>query len=234
LADDSEARKRAGLKPSDLGKTLYAAKGCNSCHSLDGSRKIGPSWFKLFGREAKFADGTAYKADENYIKESILQPQKHVVEGYPAGGMQSYQGQLSDVEIHGIIEFIKTVDGTQKVEVAPAAPAAPAVDAAALANMSPADRGKALFNDATNFCYTCHSIDGSKIIGPSFKGIWGEKHKMSDGVEVVVDEAYIKESILKPHAKLVEGYGPVMPAMYEGKLTDENIKDITEYIKSLK
>jgi cytochrome c oxidase subunit 2 len=234
LADDSEAKKLAGLKPSDRGKELYVGKQCITCHSLDGSPKVGPSWLKLFGREAKFADGTTYKADENYLKESILQPQKHIVAGYPAGGMPSYQGQLSDDDIHGIIEFIKTVDGTQKVEVAPAAPAAPAVDAAALANMSPADRGKALYSDPSNLCYTCHSVDGSKIIGPSFKGIWGEKHKMSDGVEVVVDEAYIKESILKPHAKLVEGYGPVMPAMYEGKLTDENIKDITEYIKSLK
>jgi cytochrome c oxidase subunit 2 len=147
--------------------------------------------------------------------------------------MPSYQGQLSDEDITSIIAFMKTLDGTQKA--APAQPAAPkAVDAAKLAAMSPADRGKALFNDPGNMCYTCHSIDGSRVVGPSMKGLWERKSKMSDGTEVVSDANYIKESILKPQAKIVEGYGPVMPAIYEGKLTDENISDIIEYIKTLK
>jgi cytochrome c oxidase subunit 2 len=57
---------------------------------------------------------------------------------------------------------------------------------------------------------------------------------MADGSEIVADASYIKESILKPQAKLVEGYPPAMPAMYEGKLNDENISDIIEYIKTLK
>jgi hypothetical protein len=52
--------------------------------------------------------------------------------------------------------------------------------------------------------------------------------------KLFVDDAYIKESIYKPMAKIVQGYGPVMPAMYEGKLTDENIADIIEYLKTLK
>ena len=71
------------------------------------------------------------------------------------------------------------------------------------------------------------------MVGPSFKGLWGRKEKLSDGSEVVVDAAYIKESIWKPAAKIVQGYGPVMPAMYEGKLTDENLNDVIEYLKTL-
>ena len=231
LADDSEARKLASLKPSDRGKELYVSKQCVTCHSLDGTPRVGPSWLKIFGKEGKLADGTTYKADENYIKESILYPQAKAVAGYPPMGMPSYQGQLSDDDITGLIEFMKTIDGTTKVEIAPAAPKKSAASTAA---MSPAQRGEALVKDSGNMCATCHSIDGSKMVGPSFKGLYGRKEKLSDGSEVLVDEAYIKESIYKPQAKIVEGYGPVMPAMYEGKLTDENIADIIEYLKTLK
>jgi cytochrome c oxidase subunit 2 len=230
LADDSEARKLASLKPSDRGKELYVSKQCVTCHSLDGTPRVGPSWLKIFGREGKFADGSSYKADENYLKESILYPQAKTVAGYPAMGMPSYQGQLSDDDIHGLIEFMKTVDGSQKIEVAPAAPK----KSAAAAGGTPAERGKALVNDAGNMCATCHSIDGSALVGPSFKGLYGSKQKLSDGTEVVADDAFIKESIYKPQAKIIQGYGPVMPAMYEGKLTEENVADIIEYLKTLK
>ena len=72
------------------------------------------------------------------------------------------------------------------------------------------------------------------MVGPSFKGLYGRKEKIADGTEVTVDDAYIKESIYKPAAKIVQGYGPVMPAMYEGKLSDQDVADITEYIKTLK
>jgi cytochrome c oxidase subunit 2 len=146
-------------------------------------------------------------------------------------GMPSYQGQLSDDDITGIIEFMKTIDGTTKVEVAPALPKK---SSASTANLTPEERGKALFNDSGNMCATCHSIDGSALVGPSFKGLYGRKEKISDGTELTVDDAYIKESIYKPTAKIVQGYGPLMPAMYEGKLTDDNVADIIEYIKTLK
>jgi cytochrome c oxidase subunit 2 len=146
-------------------------------------------------------------------------------------GMPSYQGQLSDDDITGLIEFIKTVDGTQKVEVAPALPKK---SAASTAGMTPAERGKALVNDTGNLCATCHSIDGSAMVGPSFKGLYGRKEKLTDGSEVTVDDAYLKESIYKPMAKIVQGYGPVMPAMYEGKLSEQDVADIIEYIKTLK
>jgi len=231
LADDSEERKLAAMKPSDRGKELYVAKQCVTCHSLDGSPRVGPSWLKLFGKQGQLASGDKYTADENYIRESILNPQAKTVAGYPAMGMPSYQGQLSDDDLTGIIEFIKTIDGSQKIEVAPAAP--PKKADAALASMTPAERGKALVADSSNMCLTCHSLDGSKVVGPSFKGLWGRKEKLSDGSEVQVDAAYIKESVWKPAAKIVAGYGPAMPAMYEGKLTDENLNDIIEYLKTL-
>jgi cytochrome c oxidase subunit 2 len=176
------------------------------------------------------ADGSTYKVDENYIRESILYPQAKAVAGYPAMGMPSYQGQLDDDDITGIIEFIKTIDGSQKVEVLQ--PVVKKTDTAAV-GATPVERGKAIVHDTGNLCITCHSIDGSKMVGPSFKGLWGRKEKLSDGSEVLVDEAYIAESIWKPAAKIVEGYGPVMPAMYEGKITEADMKDIIEYLKTL-
>ena len=228
LADNSEAMKLASMKPSDRGKEIYAGK-CVACHSLDGSPRVGPSWLKLFGKKGELSDGKTYVADENYIRESILNPAAKVVKGYPPQGMPSFQGQLSDEDITGVIEFIKTIDGTTKVEVSAPTPK----KSAAAAGATPAERGKAIVNDAGNLCSTCHSIDGSKLVGPSFKGIWGRKEKMSDGTEITVDADYIKESIYKPQAKIVEGYGPVMPAMYEGKLSEQDINDIIEYLKTL-
>lgn len=234
LADDSEARKLAALNPADRGRELYQGKQCVTCHSLDGSPKVGPSWLNIFGKEGKLANGESYKADENYIRESILNPQAKTVQGYPAMGMPSYQGQLSDDDITALIAFMKTVDGTTKVEPVPVLASSKKKSAGAAAGGSPAERGEALVKDAGNLCATCHSLDGSPMVGPSFKGLWGRKEKISDGTEVTVDEAYIKESILKPQAKVVAGYAPVMPAMYEGKLTDENLNDIIEYLKTLK
>lgn len=226
LADDSEERKLAAMAGAELGKKIYTQQ-CSVCHSLDGSAKNAPSWLKLYGREGQLADGSTYKADHNYIKESILYPQAKVVKDYQPI-MPAFQ--LSDGEVDAVIKFIQTLDGSQ---AAPAAPTPKPADAVQLAALSPAERGKALFNDAGNMCYTCHSIDGSRLVGPSLKGIWMRKSKMSDGSEVVSDAEYIKESIWKPTAKVVEGYPPAMPALYEGKLTEENIKDIIEYLKTL-
>jgi cytochrome c oxidase subunit II len=98
----------AGVPAADLGAKLYEAKGCNACHTLDGSAKIGPSFKGLYGREAKFVDGQGYKADDTYIRQSILEPQAHVVQGYPPV-MPSFQGQLNDKQIAALIEYMKTL-----------------------------------------------------------------------------------------------------------------------------
>ena len=94
--------------------------------------------------------------------------------------------------------------------------------------------GKALY--ASKTCNACHSLDGSKLVGPSFKGLYGRKEKMADGKEITANDAYIKNSILKPNDQIVEGYAPAMPSFAEGplKLSDEDISNIIEFIKTLK
>jgi cytochrome c oxidase subunit 2 len=98
-------------------------------------------------------------------------------------------------------------------------------------NLPPKDLGANLYKQRG--CQQCHSVDGSRGIGPSFKGIYGEKQKLADGRTVLVDEDYIHESIIEPMAKVVEGFAPVMPT-FKGKLKDKEIAGLIEYIKSLK
>jgi cytochrome c oxidase subunit 2 len=101
-------QERLKMPPVELGKLLYEKQGCATCHSTDGSPKIGPSFKGLFGKKEVLADGTSVAADENYLRESILQPQAKLVQGY-APAMPTFQGKLKDVELRGIIEYIKTL-----------------------------------------------------------------------------------------------------------------------------
>ncbi len=101
-----------------------------------------------------------------------------------------------------------------------------------------ADQGKAL---ATEYgCRGCHSIDGSAGTGPTWKGAYGEKVRLSTGKQVVRDEAYIHESIVNPDAKIVANYSSgSMAAGLGTKLTNEltvdaNVKALVEYYKSVR
>jgi cytochrome c oxidase subunit 2 len=83
-------------------------------------------------------------------------------------------------------------------------------------------------------CLACHSIDGSKLVGPSWKGVFGSQVSLADGSTVTADEAYIRESILDPTAKVVQGFpGNVMPPTYRSQLSDAQIADLIAFIKSL-
>jgi cytochrome c oxidase subunit 2 len=101
----------------------------------------------------------------------------------------------------------------------------------ASSNLPPAEVGRQLYSDKG--CVACHSIDGADGVGPTWKGLFGKNRIFADGTSILADENYIKESILYPGEKIVEGYGPVMPS-YKGLLEDSDITAIIEYIKSLK
>jgi cytochrome c oxidase subunit 2 len=83
-------------------------------------------------------------------------------------------------------------------------------------------------------CHACHSTDGSRLVGPSYKGLIGSTAAVvTDGKtrQVAVDEAYLRRSILEPMADVVEGYQPVMPKL---EMTDEEVNALVEYLKSLR
>tara|TARA_Y100000592_G_scaffold87499_1_gene142139 strand:+ start:1116 stop:2099 length:984 start_codon:yes stop_codon:yes gene_type:complete len=96
------------LPPVELGEKLYLSKGCNACHSLGDNRLVGPGFKGLYGRNEKLSDGSTIKVDDVYIRESILNPAAKIVESYP-NVMPSYQGQLKEREITGLIEYLKTL-----------------------------------------------------------------------------------------------------------------------------
>jgi cytochrome c oxidase subunit 2 len=100
--------KPKDLAPAEWGEQLAQEWACTTCHSVDGSQMTGPTWQGKFGTEQQFADGTSATIDENYIRESILNPGAKIVEGYP-NVMNTYKGQLNDEQINAIIEYIKTL-----------------------------------------------------------------------------------------------------------------------------
>jgi len=112
------------------------------------------------------------------------------------------------------------VDTTKRVEAA--------VD-------SPTANGKRIMKNIG--CFACHSIDGSKLVGPSFKGIYGHKVTVSTGGndrEITIDDEYIKKSIYDPNADVVKGFNKGLMLSYTGQLSEEDVKQITEYLKTLK
>ena len=97
------------------------------------------------------------------------------------------------------------------------------------AGENPVVAGEKLFVEKA--CSTCHLSDG-KGRAPSLNGLYSNKVLLADGSTVVADDAYIRESILQPNAKIVAGFQPVMPT-FQGQLTEEQILALTAYIKSL-
>jgi cytochrome c oxidase subunit 2 len=96
-------------------------------------------------------------------------------------------------------------------------------------DVNPAAAGERLFTQFA--CNTCHLANGTGR-APSLNGVFGANVLLADGSTVVADEAYIRESILQPKAKIVAGYQPVMPT-FQGLVTEEQILNLTAYIKSL-
>ena len=89
--------------------------------------------------------------------------------------------------------------------------------------------GKQVF--AAKGCIGCHSADGAVRVGPSFKNLWGRAEKLVDGSSVPVDENYVRESIIKPSAKLVAGFANVMPPV---PLDEREIQAFLAYLQTLK
>lgn len=100
--------KRTTQDPVSYGESLYKNRGCKGCHSIDGSRRTGPSFKGTFGNTREFVTGDSLVADANYIRESILNPKAKVVNSY-APAMPSFKGQLSDDDLYCLVEYLKSV-----------------------------------------------------------------------------------------------------------------------------
>ena len=96
--------------------------------------------------------------------------------------------------------------------------------------MTPAEGGKMLVS--SRGCLQCHSVDGTRVIGPTLKNVFGEEQNVDGGQKVLADENYIRESLYEPNAKIVAGYTPQMPS-YKGSLKDRDVDAIIAYLKSI-
>lgn len=113
-----------------------------------------------------------------------------------------------------------------------AAPAPRSAGAAPKAGAGAPGQGASLLSQKG--CTACHSIDGSKTLGPTFKGLYGSSVTViADGKErtLTVDDAYLTRSISQPQAEIVKGYQAVMPQL---PLSESEIKALIAYIKSVK
>jgi len=93
-----------GLSLAQIGENIFGQK-CAACHNVTTEKKVGPGLAKL-GAEVELEDGSKVAIDENYLRESILNPAAQIVKGYP-NAMTPFQGQLSEQELSGVIEYIK-------------------------------------------------------------------------------------------------------------------------------
>jgi cytochrome c oxidase subunit II len=100
----------SALPLAKRGEKLYSNNGCVACHSIDGTAKVGPTLKGKFGAMETLEDGSQVKIDENYLAESMLNPNAKVVKGYPRNVMPAFQGKLNEEELSALVEFIKTLN----------------------------------------------------------------------------------------------------------------------------
>ncbi|SFQ38096.1 cytochrome c oxidase subunit 2 [Pseudomonas sp. NFPP07] len=197
----------------EKGRQLVESHGCRACHSQDGSTSLGPGWKDLYGRSEQLADGTRVQVDEAYLKESILEPQARLVQGYPPV-MVAYT--FSQDELAAVVAFIKSLSAAGQNEQGPAD-----------AQDELAAQGQRMAESLG--CLACHSVDGSQGIGPGWQGLYGKTQTLADGSQIKVDEGYLKDSVRHPGAAIVKGYAAVMPTFTPN---DKELDALIAFIKS--
>ena len=107
ISEQSAIAAEAAKTPEGQGQLLTVRNGCIGCHSLDGAKMTGPTWFNLYGSDVKLEDGTTVVADDAFLAESILNPKAKEVAGFAPTVMPAYA--LNETEIANIIAYLKTL-----------------------------------------------------------------------------------------------------------------------------
>lgn len=152
--------------------------------------------------------------------------------------LSNYQPAVDPaVDTYGVVDAkagvyrvpVATMAAKVAADASMLAPIAPAGGFVEVDTSTPEGQGQALFASLT--CNACHSVDGGAMVGPTLQGILGRAEKMADGTELVVDDAYLAESIQAPMAKVVDGYPPAM--VLPRTPTDEEVAQLVAYLKTL-
>lgn len=192
---------------------------CTPCHGVTGDGKglVGQKAFDGGMRLEVPPRDLIMPASKELPIGKIYAAMKNGVNG---GNMPSYATQIPTGDRWAIAAYVRRLQGVGFDGKPPEPPPDVNVVSVALGAFYYRNRG----------CNACHSLDGTKIVGPSWQGIWGKTEKTSGG-EVVVDEAYIRESVTEPKAKIVDGFQPVMPVP-SPPLDEIAIKSIILFIKA--
>src|SRR5262249_9382098 len=100
----------SGSDLASIGANIFQGYGCNSCHEADNAtgKGVGPSLVGIYGSTVTLDSGSSVQADDDYIRESILYPNRKVVAGYKPI-MPTYDEELSEAEITDLIAYIKSL-----------------------------------------------------------------------------------------------------------------------------
>jgi mono/diheme cytochrome c family protein len=145
--------------------------------------------------------------------------------GVNNGNMPSYSAQIPVEDRWAIVTYVRELqENTGAGEESGTGPLAKE-------NVATVAYGEKLFTAKT--CVACHTLNGNRLVGPSFKGLFGKTEQTNAG-EVMVDEAYLKESILTPLAKITAGDPPYPPAMPQMQFDPIELESLILFIKSQK
>jgi mono/diheme cytochrome c family protein len=192
---------------------------CAPCHGVTGDGKGPVAALALDGGPRLIVPPPAFTSDR--LKGMVVgQMYAAIRNGVNAGNMPSYSAQVEPMDRWAILAYVRKLQGV--------ADEGGEVMVAAKQSVASASYGEQLYK--VKGCNACHTIDGNKLVGPTFKGIYGKKESTTAG-EVDVDDAYLKESMLTPTAKIVTGFPPIMPPL---PLDEVEVKSLSLYIATLK
>ena len=226
------------------GKKLFVAK-CGACHTLADagtSGKVGPDLDDAFGPSKRqgFRESTIRSVVHEQIAEAVLPMPADLVTGADAVDVADYVAAVAGTPPQTSTAAGGTGAGqtTSTQQTTTQASTTTQTETEGGGNSGPgggdATKGKALYTSLG--CVGCHSLDGSKGTGPTFKGLYDGTTKLTNGQSVKADMAYLLESILDPDKQVAAGYSPgIMSAVIKpGAVSQADAQALVAYIKTLK
>lgn len=198
---------------------------CAPCHGLAGDGKGPVAQLALDGGPRLLVAPPSY--GDPRLKELVAgKIYSAIKNGVNAGNMPSYAVQIPVDDRWAIVAHVRALQRAFDPAVQDEGGVNVVV---AKATVASAEQGALLYKAKT--CNACHTLDGTRLVGPTFKGLYGKKETLTGGVQVDVTDEYLKESMLQPMAKVVDTYPPAMPPL---PLDPIEVQSLILFIATLK
>jgi cytochrome c2 len=227
-----------GGDPS-AGKALFIA-GCGSCHTLmDAGTQgtIGPNLDNAFGADRRqgFKESTIQQVVRDQIELAVAPMPANIYRGSDAESVAAYVAKCAAWT--GSAPCVAASQPPPPPTTSPPPPPPPPTGTTAPPpppSKGDAVHGKALYTSLG--CIGCHSLNGTKGAGPTFKGLGGSQVKLTDGTTVTADDAYLLESIEDPDKQIVSGFAPgIMSSVIKaGQVSPSDAADLVAFIDQQK